>query len=450
MLVGVIGSWWRRDAQGGRSVSVMPAWSIWVGAVVLLGVAAVSMWTLLALFGGGSPQDQIRLEIVKLAGGIVVGTGGAAALLLAARRQRALELQLAQNERDLAHKELVAADARHDAAERRITELYASAAEQLGSDTAPVRLAALHALERLAQDNPGHRQTVVDLLCAYLRMPFAGPGEVDPEQQDGHRQETQVRLTAQRLLTTHLRPGAEATFWADVDLDLTRATLLDWDMAGCCVRGASFDGAVFHGDASFHRAEFRGAVSFRGAVLVDAASFDAARFHDVARFGGTRCRGEISFRHAGFDGAVSFDGARFHGPASFAEGELRGETSFRHTAFDATASFREATFHDVAFGAAEFLDTASFDGTRFHGSTSFGGTRLPGRASFREAEFHDAVWFGRTERGVPDLSGARVLVPDQLPDHDLLRGVPGWRLTVDGATPDEDQRRWRRFEPATD
>ena len=48
----------------------------------------------------------------------------------------------------------------HDAAERRVTELYNAAAEQLDSDKAPVRLTALYTLERLANDNPRHRQTM--------------------------------------------------------------------------------------------------------------------------------------------------------------------------------------------------------------------------------------------------------------------------------------------------
>jgi len=37
-----------------------------------------------------------------------------------------------------------------DATERRITELYTKAADQLGSEKAPVRLAGLQALQRLA------------------------------------------------------------------------------------------------------------------------------------------------------------------------------------------------------------------------------------------------------------------------------------------------------------
>ena len=60
-----------------------------------------------------------------------------------------------------------------DATERRIAELYAKAVEQLGSDEAQVRFGGLYALERLAQDNPAHRQTIVNVICAYLRMPFS-------------------------------------------------------------------------------------------------------------------------------------------------------------------------------------------------------------------------------------------------------------------------------------
>jgi hypothetical protein len=36
-------------------------------------------------------------------------------------------------------------------------------------------LTALYTLERLANDNPGHRQTIVNIICAYLRMPWTPP-----------------------------------------------------------------------------------------------------------------------------------------------------------------------------------------------------------------------------------------------------------------------------------
>lgn len=65
--------------------------------------------------------------------------------------------------------------AERDALERRITELWSKAVEHLGRTKATVRLSALHALARLAQDNPGHRQTTIDVLCGFLRMPFVPP-----------------------------------------------------------------------------------------------------------------------------------------------------------------------------------------------------------------------------------------------------------------------------------
>jgi hypothetical protein len=64
---------------------------------------------------------------------------------------------------------------------QQVTEIYTKAVEQLGHDQAPVRLGALYSLEHLGQDNPVRRETVVDVLCAYLRMPYAPPAEAHPD-----------------------------------------------------------------------------------------------------------------------------------------------------------------------------------------------------------------------------------------------------------------------------
>ena len=112
-----------------------------------------------------------------------------------------------------------------DATQRRVTDLYTKAADQLGSDKAAVRLAGLYALERLAQGNPSHRQTIVDVICAYLRMPYMPPDDAtvpptpfrrrrprpsglvvanpSPSATDP-REELQVRITAQDILRRHL------------------------------------------------------------------------------------------------------------------------------------------------------------------------------------------------------------------------------------------------------
>lgn len=205
--------------------------SIVLGGLALLVVGGVLLTLLLTLYGGGSPQDQARLDAVRTAGTIVLGTGGAVALLLAARRQRSAELTLR-------HQQEVARQAEVDAIERRITELYTKAADQLGSDKAPVRLAGLYALERLGVANNDQRQTIVNVICAYLRMPY-----VDD------REEAQVRVTALRILHAHRR-GDQRKWSVAIDLD-------DANLAGSRLPRSKFAWATFE-RADLSRADFTG------------------------------------------------------------------------------------------------------------------------------------------------------------------------------------------------
>ncbi|MFC4855323.1 pentapeptide repeat-containing protein [Actinophytocola glycyrrhizae] len=222
---------------------------------------------------------------MRTAGSLVLGAGGAAALLLAARRQRYVELDLEQKE--------------HDAGERRVTELYGKAADQLGSDKAPVRLAGVYALERLAQDQPRHRQTVVNLLCAYLRMPYTPPrtaADTGTETDREAAQEQLVRMTVQDVLETHLRPAEQDRFWPDIDLTITGATLEYFWFRDCRVRKATFRHTTFREIAAFRDSEF-----------TESADFHRVRFTGTAdlrrtAFGPRR----VNFRSATFDGDVEF------------------------------------------------------------------------------------------------------------------------------------------------
>ncbi|MFB9207352.1 hypothetical protein ACFFV7_39625 [Nonomuraea spiralis] len=67
-------------------------------------------------------QVTARIETVRTALAAGAGVGAAVTLLLVVRRQR--------------HQELAAAHTTHDAAERRVTELYTKAVEQLGNSQA--------------------------------------------------------------------------------------------------------------------------------------------------------------------------------------------------------------------------------------------------------------------------------------------------------------------------
>ena len=115
----------------------------------------------------GTDLDRAKLRVDLIRTGLSVGAGvaGALALVLAVRRQWLAERAQQSSE--------------YDARDRRVTELYVKAADQLGTDKAPVRLAGLYALERLAQDNSNQRQTIVNVICAYLRMPYTPPRQRD-------------------------------------------------------------------------------------------------------------------------------------------------------------------------------------------------------------------------------------------------------------------------------
>ncbi|SDZ19241.1 Pentapeptide repeat-containing protein [Amycolatopsis xylanica] len=310
---------------------VLSTRTIAVCSIGLMALAAGLAWLLLWQYGDGSAANNARLDGIRTVGTIVLGAGGAIALLLAARRQQTAERDLEEKRRDLAHKERVqqhteliaaenmahqqrvAAASEVDAEARRITDLYTKAVEQLGSEKAPVRLGGLYALERLAQDNESQRQTIVNVLCAYLRMPY-DPADKNLE----NVQEQKVRLTAQNILTDHLsnytQPVA-ATFWQDIDLNLVEATLVDFNLRSGRIRSGDFrnarfikhtvfDGAAFTGDAQFTEAEFSGISYVSGVTFTQAAIFSDATFFEDVEFIRTRFLGDSSFHGALFSKGV--------------------------------------------------------------------------------------------------------------------------------------------------
>ncbi|MEV4078385.1 pentapeptide repeat-containing protein [Nonomuraea fuscirosea] len=307
-------------------------WALPAALLVGAAVWGVSAWLLQDLHTvPTAEQVSARIEAVRTALAAGAGVGAAVTLLLAVRRQR--------------HQELATAYTTHDAAERRVTELYTKAADQLGSDQAPVRLAGLYALERLAQDTPALRQTIVDVLCSYLRMPYTPPREDRGEKvraaqraararkpvrsatasgRDPH-EERQVRLTAQRILTAHLRydspaprrwlpsprPDRNPRHWPDIQLDLTGAVLIDLNLSACRMATAEFGGATFTGDADFGGATFTGDALFIGATFTSDARFDEATFTGGARFD------EATFTRDPYTGDPEFGTATFTGNALF-------------------------------------------------------------------------------------------------------------------------------------
>jgi uncharacterized protein YjbI with pentapeptide repeats len=358
--------------------------TIVLSALLVVAAGVIAAVVLLRTFRGASATAQ--LEAIRIAGSIVVGTGGGAALLLAARRQRAAELALAAQRQ-------VARATEAGAVQWQITELYTRAVGQLGSERAPVRLGGVYALERLAQGHPDQRQTIVNVLSAYLRMPYELPGDppgpgAAEETRRTYRlavQEREVRLAAQRVLAHHLRPdGAEhpaTTFWADTDFDLTGATLIDVDFRACRVRCARFRSATLVGRADFE-----------GATCTGPVDFTETTFTENAVFTRTTCTGRADFGRATFAGNVHFDRATFGWDVVFAEAVFRGRADFADATFTGYATFARARFAERAdFVGAAFADRADFTEARFSDRAYFMDTRFTWGASFRGATFAGPV-----------------------------------------------------------
>ena len=102
--------------------------------------------------------DGIKIALV-----VVAGIGGAVVLVVV-RHQIYSEREHARAE---------ASAAREDA--KLYAERFVSAADQLGSDKAAVRLAGVYAMASLADGWQAGQQTCIDVLCGYLRMPFESP-----------------------------------------------------------------------------------------------------------------------------------------------------------------------------------------------------------------------------------------------------------------------------------
>lgn len=320
----------------------------------------------------GPHNETTQLDVTRIALTVVAGVGGIVALTVAYRRQRNLESNL-------------------------YTERFGAAAEQLGDSAPAVRLAGVYAMAALADVAVDQRQQCIDVLCAYLRLPYLakdGQGQLteiisthrwpvgggDATEQRTYQlrpSDREVRHTIIRVIRDHLRPEANAhNSWRGYDLDFTGVTF----------DGGDFSGAIFSA----------GTVSFSGAT-----------------FSG----GAVNFTHALFDGAdIYFDGALFRaGTVNFSWAKISG----------GRISFKSATFagSTVTFDAAACLGgSLSFVEAVFTG----------GRVSFHGVGFAGSeIWFHRMQ-----VSGGTLAFPGTRFDRGK---IPFSETTVDGGTIEFDR-----------
>ncbi len=390
LAAGMAGMNWKRTSPVRLVWLILAAWAVATGMVAAMTTLA---WLVLDT-PQWKPPGELTPEnldaIATRAFAIVAGLGGVALLVIAYRRQRTTE----------------------NGEQREVTKLFnerfTTAYTELGSEHAAVRLGAVHALAHLADDAPSEEevQMVIDVLCAYLRMPYdPEPGELpvdaDDAQREDHRTRTlefaslrEVRHTILRIIGNHLR---EPTGWRGKDYDFTGTVFDGGDLTGTHFTGGrvSFEGARFAG----------GTVSFFGAHFVGGkVDFSRAEFvgGTVDFTGAYLANGRVDFFRAEFvGGTVSFGGAHFVG----------GTMSFNGAYF---------TGGTMYFSGAHFVGgTMYFSGAHFVG----------GRVDFFQAEFTG---------GTVSFGGASGTCPIRLLEA-IERGNPGTVLLPEEWQPTADE-----------
>ncbi|MEU6205367.1 pentapeptide repeat-containing protein [Micromonospora musae] len=332
---------------------------------LLTGIGGATALVLIILLALGLPSLQSSvtlpmaglLDVIKLAFAAIAGIGGTIALVVAYRRQRVAEassrLEHAKEERDRI---------------RILNERFGAAASQIGSDQPTVRLAGVYAMAALADDWPEQRQTCVNVLCGYLRMPYEpDPGAEAPgSERVAFARDREVRHAVIQVIRDHLNPQVAPIPWHDCKFDF---------------RGAVFDGGNF----SYIEVPDGCTLNF----------LDASFVGGVTEFQGSKFAGGVAnfWRVQFVGGEVHFYGAKFAGDhVGFGESTFSGgRVDFRSigtsegpvsSSFSAHVTFSRCQFTgaEVLFSRAEFTaGVVDFDEAEFSGGkVDFADAQLTG------------------------------------------------------------------------
>lgn len=315
-----------------------------VGTIISSIVALIGVSTALLLFDPRTTGAE-ALRTGGLAAGSVVALY---ALWLNDRRRRVEETRQGFERRRTDYEGDRAAD-----------ERFARAVELLGNEADQVRVGALHALAGLARTSPSYTQTVLDILCAYLRQPFLHPryqtdeAEWTQAETNDAERKLQVRLTAQRLIADLLPHTGEADA-PRYDLDLTGASLEYFDPSGrqigwLVMRYArlysrnNFSNVEVHGPAWFtEMSTATGRLSGRffctDAVFHERAWFSGVSFQDQVDLARSTFHGAVKFRDSSFSGTFSADQAVFHADVDLGGTTFIGDVYLRTARIPNTAS----------------------------------------------------------------------------------------------------------------
>ena len=304
-------------------------------------------------------------------------------------------------------------------AERR--EQYTKAVEQLGNVSAPVRLGGVYTLvslvdEWLREENIEYNeriaegQVIINILCAYIRSPFALVSRYDELTQDSptaeglyknreqdfyidkaeFKSEADIRLSIIKEIHNHLQspkintPGA----WSDFEYDFSGSIFfypVDFthsyyakpvNFSGSAYWGeADFRSSTYRGSAGFARSTYRGEAYFSGSTYLNEAVFRGSVYRCAATFNDSVYHYWVDLRGSTYQGAADFGGSTYQYWADFRGSTYRrwayfndsiccGWAGLSHSVYEGETDFSGSIFcSDIYFG--QDGDNSSF--SRFTG-----------------------------------------------------------------------------------
>lgn len=321
---------------------------------------------------------QLFLIVAGLIGVFLLAWRTIAADRQARAALRQAEAALAQAK--VAAKQAKTAADRHvaqteDDRERRITESFAKAVEQLGSDKLPTRLGAIYTLERLSQESEREYWPIMETLTAFVRENAPWPPRNAPTD-DANDENRRPAADIQAILTV-LGRRREDDRKRDAELG-RRLDLRSTDLRGANLSKAHLEGAFMESvhleRASLYAAHLEKAFLFgaqlQGAFLSE-ADIRQVSLNKANLNGANLIRSRI-------DGAI-LDSARLEG-ASLCSAQLVGTNLFAANLSGAnlaeadakTADLRGAVLIDACLAGADLrgahVDGADLDEAHLRGA----------------------------------------------------------------------------------
>ena len=338
---------------------------------------------------------------------------------------------------------------------------YAAAVEQLGNVSAPVRLGGVYTLvslvdEWLREENIEYNeriaegQVIINILCAYIRSPFALVSRYDELTQDSPtaeglyknreqefyidkatlKSEADIRLSILKEIHRRLQrpdentPGAWSEFEYDFSgsiffypVDLTNSyytkpvnfsgsTYWNWadfsnstyqdkaDLSTSTYRSwADFSNSAYRIRSVFSRSTYLGWADFHDSIYKDGAEFRESTYQSSVMFHGSTYQGETDFSVSIYQSSADFTDSVYQSWAAFYSSTYRGLAAFYGSTYQDWASFYGSTYLE----GANFHESIYRGEADFHNSTYWDWADFTGSTYQDEANFSDSIYWGRAK-----------------------------------------------------